>query len=509
MTGIVVVAMPLLTVLMMAVVSVQGWTITSTGSRMTATTTKTATRPFWQSRHATKTATAPMPSSSSATTLFHDIMDDYRDDHDYIDDDYLDDNTDGFDCSGISGSNSNNSDDQDESTASTMGYDDDEGDSTTRAESTPQQHQQVRAQISGVSVSVESGFWVMLQFNNPNNANRKNIKDNNGIIWPCHVTNQPMMDRTAATSGQALTLVQLLSRVDMAGVILPPTVLAQLIAVALEDLMYDSCNDDDDTTTRDTASLDAPWQCQLLENMQSQMKALYGTSSSQDDEDNDDDYFYADASVWIRSRVRLPTCTLDQVHFDLSSSSSTTTPHIELDVAVRGVENDNNNNHYRCTLPNVLSESTVSSVLLEEYTPHVSRNFLALALALRYKAPILVTLPMTTTTPETTSTDTVTNENTPTTTTPQPMAFYRSEDDLKAAFPLYTTVQNLQKSSNRVEQNIERSFEIHQLQAAFKIARQKQDFKAMAKIQEKLDDLDQAAIKELPVQPESDMDCMQ
>ena len=71
-----------------------------------------------------------------------------------------------------------------------------------------------RASLEGVSLA-PTGFWVMLRV----------AKD--GYL-PWQVTDDPQ-DALSATSAEALTMIQLLSGVDMAGAILPPDVLAKLV----------------------------------------------------------------------------------------------------------------------------------------------------------------------------------------------------------------------------------------------------------------------------------------
>eukprot|EP00527_Entomoneis_sp_CCMP2396_P001782 CAMPEP_0198151712 /NCGR_PEP_ID=MMETSP1443-20131203/56739_1 /TAXON_ID=186043 /ORGANISM="Entomoneis sp., Strain CCMP2396" /LENGTH=491 /DNA_ID=CAMNT_0043817479 /DNA_START=23 /DNA_END=1498 /DNA_ORIENTATION=- len=438
----------------------------------------------------------------SRTALFYDVMDDYEDDYNsnnHVDDDYLDD----FDYDVISNNKSND----------------------IRA-----RRPQVRASIAGVSVSADSGFWVMLQLAGAvvaataeNDSSDNTVTPTTTSIWPLQVTENPA-DRMAATSGQALTLVQLLSSVDMAGVILPPTVLAQLVICAMEEKMeLEKQQADVDDVDTDVDATDH-WQLEMIQNVKEQIRGHFSGSNSnksneEEDEDDDDDFSFTQASAWIRSRTRLPVCTLDQVHFNVdvdteedgTGASATATISIDLDVVVRGGTGDN----YRFTLTN-LSESTVSNVLHQDYRPTVSRNFMAIALALRYRAPMVVTLPS-----QERQQDGSSDKN---------KMFYSSQDELTkqgdGPFPMYTTVANLHHVSNRVVEKIERGFEVHKLNAAYNIARTKQDFKAMAKIQEKMDELDNLTLssssssssnsdngtgflKDLPVQPDSDIDCMQ
>ncbi|KAL7580416.1 hypothetical protein ACA910_004438 [Epithemia clementina (nom. ined.)] len=401
------------------------------------------------------------------------------------------------------------------------------------------QQRRSRAIIAGVSVERHSGFWAMLQL--PSRLDQN--KDDCSSYWAVPVTNTPL-DRVAATSGPALTLVQLLSHVDMAGMVFPPSQLAQLLIVGLEE------EAEAQGQTTSAASPVTPLQVPKLrqyvqQQIQSILASFRRTPNEMDDED--EDYSYTEASTWIRSRVRLPLCTLDQVHLHLddaslsASLSSNSTAHTcLLDVVVTDNEQTYDDNDCRWTYRLNVTESTVAQVLLEEYQPMVSRNFLALALALRYMAPIVVVGERTETQYDEMNDngrnsnmddnkatwnekpqrrggslykamDSLDDEDKEDDTVSRQCRYYHNESDMKREFPMYVTVSNLQQSSNRVVQNIERSFEMHQLQAAWKVARQKQDYAAMAKIRTKLDELDQAIMVEeqLPVQPESQTDQME
>jgi hypothetical protein len=72
---------------------------------------------------------------------------------------------------------------------------------------------------------------------------------------------------------------------------------------------------------------------------------------------------------------------------------------------------------------------------------------------------------------------------------------------------MYTTVDRLQQTSSRVTANIEKSFQINQLQAALRIALEKGDAQAAVKIRAQLDIQD--SMEDLPTQPESETDKME
>ena len=414
-----------------------------------------------------------------------------------------------------------------------------------------------RATIVGVSVERSSGFWVVLQLANGGGGGGG---DNcgHGSYHPLQVTNDPL-DRVAATSAPALTLVQLLSQVDMAGMVFPPHRLAQLVICGLEEeeeeenkkIATEKITEKETTAASKQPSpstikkdLSTPGH-DLVKNVQDQIHTLIGTfrrpstsstvnatNTKDDDDEEEEEYSYSEASTWIRSRIRLPLCTLDQVHLDLSSSclfvprndnknnedyndldvvgvptrddDDDARSGCQLDVVVTEKDrsssssssgNSNRNPDPRWTYQLDLTESTVAQVLLEDYQPIASRNFLAVALALRYKAPIVMAMQ---------HKDNNNNHRS---------YSYATEEDLRQKFPCYVTVWQLQQSSHRVMQNIEQSYEYHQLQAAWNMARKKQDFAAMAKIRTKLDALDEQMAfdlqQQLPVQSESDTDQME
>lgn len=272
--------------------------------------------------------------------------------------------------------------------------------------------QRRRLQFAGVSVS-PTGFWVVLQVDSDR-------------FWPLQVTDD-FLDRTAATSPEALTLLQLLGKIDLAGAVFPPDVLARLTVLHAEQNPHDL-----------VASA-------ILEDLQ-----------LPDDTDS-----YAELNPWLRSRVKLPICTLDEV---LLSKNATTLMVDVRDYGRVAVE---------------LTDEVVPYVCYQ-FRAKLSLQFLTVALALRYRTPI-----------------TLADGEASWTTTAQ----------LQEDFPLYTTTANIQQSSSRVTANIEQAFEINKLQAAHRLALQKGDLVAAAKIREALDKKDSLA--DLPVQPDSDTNSMQ
>ena len=416
--------------------------------------------------------------------------------------------------------------------------DDNEEDGHDNPETEPNLHatrRRGRASVVGFSVEQSSGFWAMVQSDSSLAAS--------STWWALPVTSSAM-DRWAATSGPALTLVQLLGQVDMAGMVFPPHRLAQLLICGLEEQLLLQQEQEQQQQVLDPAAPPVSPQARaFVVSIREQIRTiLNGASSSQhstpkeEDDDDDDEYSYTDASNWIRSRVRLPLCTLDQVTLSfvpvsssLSCESTTATCRCTLDIVLHPDHSVDSETKKPWTLSLPLTELTVQHVLAagdttayNDYEPLVSYHFLAVALALRYKAPIVVVEEEQAQEPPQPK-----EEKQPETTLPLPAAAddddtlawaqtchgYSSLEALQRDFPHYVTAAHLQQSSQRVVQTIEQGFEWHQLQAAWKIARQKQDYKAMAKIQDKLNQLEQQQQQQqeegLSVQPESDMDQME
>lgn len=286
-----------------------------------------------------------------------------------------------------------------------------------------------RVQVAGVSVS-GTGFHVMLQ----------TAPDAFQVL---RVTDHPL-DQTAATSAEALTILQLLSGVDMAGAILPPDTLSKITVGYVEF----------------KSSENSEVEQQIADDVASRLPKDYINAG------------YLDLNTWFQSRIRLPQCTLDEVSVDDDASACKTQEENEssfvFKVAAKG---------FGSVSVDLLSD--VLERVCYEYRPDVSANFIAIALALRYKAPISLS------------------------TIKQPLTL----KELEEQFPLYRSIDKLQDQSTRVKQNIERGFEINKLQAALRIAMERNDQGAVEKIRAKLDSLD--SLQDLPVQEESDIDSLQ
>ncbi|CAB9511816.1 expressed unknown protein [Seminavis robusta] len=274
-----------------------------------------------------------------------------------------------------------------------------------------------RASLEGVSLA-PTGFWVMLR-----------IAQDGYLPW--QVTDDPQ-DAYAATSAEALTMIQLLSGVDMAGAILPPDVLAKLVIHHCESLV-----------AQQQSPMFFAKQVAIAKDILDYVQETLPNST----------VAFSQVHQWTQSRVQLPEATLDEV---------LVTDNTQAPFALT------------CTLRDFGSLTFTPSLqslqaVLYQFSPQTSLAFTALALALRYRAPITVQ----------------SKEKLPLTL-----------QGIQQKFPMYAAKSTLQQSSNRVQQNIVRGFEIHKLSGALKIALEKGDHAAAAKIRKALDEYD--SMDELP-----------
>ena len=252
-----------------------------------------------------------------------------------------------------------------------------------------------RVSVAGVSIS-PSGFWAMLGIPG-------------GGYWPLQVTTSDK-DSHSATTPEALTVLQLLAGVDMAGAILPPDVLAKLVVLHAEE---------------NPQALYARQLTALIE--------LPGNIAS-----------YSETNEWQRSKMRLPQVTLDEL----------TLNPLRLDATIKGLG----------PLSFTPSSSSIQAVCYN-FDPQSSTEFISLALALRYRAPIIVH---------------ETPNNTLTSVADQ--------------FPLFSSIEGLHRTSARVSKNLETGLEIHKLHGALRLARQRGDTEAERKIRAKVEELEQSII---------------
>lgn len=332
-----------------------------------------------------------------------------------------------------------------------------------------------RLGLTGVSVS-EGGFAVLWGLANANGEK---------VYWPWYVTTSQAGDKKAVTSAQALTLCQLIAGIDLAGSRLPADLLAQVTVLSCEQ------DDDDDvpssledrfSTAADPDNHDTVER--LVQDMQRQVQSIQRQWFPKEAAKASKPLSYTDAPGWIRARVRLPVCTLDQIIVEPNADSNGLF-QVSFHVQVRG--------YGRLVVEHVTDQvlSDVLEPLYDDYTfsDETRRAFLATALSLRYKAPVLLEH-------DHDATDDQNEDNND--------LFVK---DATQAFPLYTTVAKVQTPSDRVVSHIEKSWEVHQLQAAYQIAIKKKDMKAVAKIRAKLDEMEE--MSELPVQADSELDSMQ
>jgi hypothetical protein len=247
------------------------------------------------------------------------------------------------------------------------------------------------------------------------------------------MTRDPM-DSYAATSPESLTILQLLSGVDMAGAMLPPETLSKLVVYACElvpDPIFCSAAQRD-----------------VLECVQQSLQKI-----------NQQSFSYAKAHPWIQSRVKLPQVTLDQLTLVYNTENDKWTCRLEC--AVKGLLGKKSTHLTMDLTPQIVQPVAYN------YDSETSALFTSIALALRYKAPIVLE-----------------NNNVH---GAHPIA---TNIDLDQDFPERTTVSKLQQQSTRVVANIERGFEIHKLTGALQIAMKLGDQGAVARIRAKLDKYD-------------------
>ena len=299
------------------------------------------------------------------------------------------------------------------------------------------------------------------------NEERDEPQKRSSTVLPLKMTNDPA-DTYAATSPESLTLCQLLSGVDMAGAILPPELLGRIVACHIEDkieTLYDDDDDDDDDENPEP-SIFVPvltpiegkiWQYLQAQQAMLREQNLFGQADPK-----------KDTSSSSTPLAQMPQVTLDQL------------------TLIPLPSDDESSSSWKCKLECALPEwkenivveikADLLASLAYNYDPESSLLFTCVALALRYKAPIVLEQPK----------DLTSNSETN----------WSSSDDLDRDFPQRTTLENLQEQSTRVTQNIEKGFEIHKLTGALQIAMRLGDTKAAEKIRAKLDEYD--SMEDLP-----------
>jgi hypothetical protein len=337
-----------------------------------------------------------------------------------------------------------------------------------------------RLNVSGVSVCSEPpGFFLLLE-------------TNTGTL-PLQVTSDPQ-DAYATTSPQALTVIQLLSGVDMAGPILPPETLAKLLVLSCESIPE--------------PFLEEPQQ-QVLEYVQKSLLRVRAAAAANVEDTTTTATatppLFSETHPWLQSKCQLPQVTLDELILTYRGRSlcgGDDDPTKKVDgggsTSLNNKMSLSDPSQWHCQLQcNVKwigkMSIHVSSDLIQavsyQYDDATSMIFTCLALALRYKAPMSLQQQQQHPHPQQTQEE-VENEL-------RSHLVFTNHEDLDDYFPTRTTVSKLQQSSTRVTKNIERGFEIHKLQKALEIARKRGDVLAEAKIRAVLDEMD--SFQELPV----------
>jgi hypothetical protein len=309
-----------------------------------------------------------------------------------------------------------------------------------------------RLQVAGVSISPK-GFHIILQ---KSSFAAATINNSDSPYSPRYIAIQVSSnpaDALAATSPESLTLCQLLSGVDMAGAILPPELLSKLVMYHMEE------------KRQNNQKLEKQEQA-ILDSIQ---EALSRTSQ---------DSSYKDAHAWLQSRIKLPQVTLDQLTLvpTLDANNNKLRWDCRMECALPEWKE-------RLVLPRV--EPDILSSLAFQYDPNTSLLFTCMALALRYKAPIVLEQEQ----PSDCNNDVATRKT-------LAHRYILTQSELQEKFPQRTTVGKLQQQSTRVAENIERGFEIHKLQGALTIAMRLGDQEAAKRIRAKLDQYD--SMQDLP-----------
>jgi len=349
--------------------------------------------------------------------------------------------------------------------------------------------------IRGVSVS-PMGFLALLS--TPTLKSRENADDasmdenkqksvEDFITLGIRISND-RNDESSSSSPEALTFIQLISGVDMAGAILPPQLLQHLASLHCAST---AAGDDQEARKEIEKSIVA-----VLPD---------GTS-------------YVDATAWHRGQMRYPNVVLNSVElrlpvfeegerfvhrlrqWDLLSSPSLQGSELRTPLPVQ-FSLECKVNGYPLTVPlfseqippstedaskavtrNQPRDIAPSSSFLDKatysYTP-ASAAFIALSLALRYKTPIVIQTP----------TLRLLQETLP------PCTFLDAA--LKRSLPQWKSVASLVDQSNDVMRNVQTGFQANKWQGALRIALQKGDVEAVRKIRDKLKEFD--SFDDLPV----------
>ena len=399
-----------------------------------------------------------------------------------------------------------------------------------------------RAGVLGVSIS-PIGFLLLLS---TSHQLPKELPEGGGsgtrpqskMVVPLRISSAPN-DTTTTNSTEALTTIQLLWGIDMAAAgVLEPEALQTLVALyCSEDDESDQDNsspppledernleeEDCIITIEDELGLgsfepsipstlvsDSVGNLRLVDESSDTIALVNNVIARSLSEDEN----FEEASKSSRAKVVFPTMTLDQVRIEsimpdaVINKGASTAQHLGgigmkppplklvLEITVAGsnrleipLYSETTSLEELVALPAATkAEIETSSSILRElslsFDPDVSANFMALALALRYKVPITVSADLLDVLAHQFQSDNV--HAIP--------AIVTSGENYNTAIsrllPDWRSLTDLREQSQRVSQNINQSYEVHKLQGALRIATERGDTAAIEKIRAALDKID-------------------
>ena len=329
-----------------------------------------------------------------------------------------------------------------------------------------------RALIKGVSIS-PFGFLVLLM---------TTLDDQKKVIIPIRVTSDPE-DAYTAASPESLTICQLLSGVDMAGAMLKPSILNELVALScslLENQSETSCIhvEDELGLADDTRPNTRAWVNQMI------AKTLPHTS-------------YATANPWERNKVVFPAITLVGVDIQLPMDddlhSQVQGNALPLKYNLQCVVNSNqpwvvplySEINTLSSHKSLESELVYNELILRQclyaFDTSSSAAYLALSLALRYDAPISISSKVIAAFLRTNNTTIGGSESELTSET---ISDDRGQDyRISILFPKWKSRSSARTLTQRTLKDIEQGFQIKKLLRALNVAKNKGDTLAAAKIE--------------------------
>lgn len=324
-------------------------------------------------------------------------------------------------------------------------------------------------ELIGVSVS-PLGFLLLyqtswLQMNNTTQT----------ITLPIRISTE---DTKEAKSIEALTILQLINGIDMAGTTFPPNVLTSLAALKVILL-----KETDQHIFVDEA-------VQLIH--QAMRNALDGIS-------------YEEATPWQRNKIQYPKISLPRVRISVPETSlcntttTTSTTNIPLPIQF----------HLECTIQSMKplsiplfsehnflpQDNTVESVPLEDLdiygiiNPLTSAAFLSLALSLRYKASVgmySTDLQRLIVWSETSNITTIIGSGIFTTISNTEKQEHPTNSRIAHYLPNWKSIQSIRNVNERVTESFGQNFEVGRLEAALQIAIDRGDEQAADKIRKSI-----------------------